>query len=868
MENEISHIYVQIKEGKGEIKAAIAFITSRPSHCWVEYGPTKALGQRSVIEERPANNHRLILPGLNLGKKYYYRVLAQDEKGKEVRSEILSLVAELARVKSKVDRKRVRISVDWPTTAEGPEEAGGKAWPVTLGVPILEGELATAEEVRLLGSKEEEIPGQFQVLGPWPDGSVKWLLIDFQAQLGQKQYLLEYGNEVKPKKFESPLRVSEDKGETAIETGPLKFVVSEGGPLPISALWLRKGEKFIPALGRSDIVLRDPQGRIFRATPETIEMEEAGPLRAVIKITGHHTRGAEKLFTFTLRIHAYAGKSFLSIFYTFANDNLQEKMTQIKSIILDLDLDVGEDPRYLLGREEPISGKVTKKVICLEQKYDDKFSLLEGGRMVLEGRRALGTALLAGEKYGACLWLEDFWQNYPKTLTIAPSGISLGICPTISPEDYQDKELEDKLYFYLQHGVYKFKQGVSKTHKMVLYLHQEDAEAAGVKEFCQTLAHPPLAHLSPTCYAGSKAFGDIWPEDRERYGFYEDNVERFFQDFLRRREQGKEYGMLNYGDWYGEREFNWGNQEYDTPHGLLLQFVRSADRRAFLAGSVAAVHFRDVDTIHYSENPDDVGTIYFHSLCHTGGYYPSGFKGMADGYLRGGHNLGHIWVDGLLDHFFLTGDRRSLEVATRIGLKVAFRVTTDFDFGNCRSAGWPLILTMAMYNATYDKAYLNAAKIMVEKVLQRQTPDRGGWVRRLSGGHCRHTPPHYGNAAFMVGVLLSGLKKYHRETQDERVAKSIIAASDYLINELWIPKNKCFRYTSCPDTRPLPDLNILILDGIAYAYRLTGEKRFEQIAREGLMSATASGFGKSLSFYIGFAPHILYHMASHSRARP
>jgi len=165
----------------------------------------------------------------------------------------------------------------------------------------------------------------------------------------------------------------------------------------------------------------------------------------------------------------------------------------------------------------------------------------------------------------------------------------------------------------------------------------------------------------------------------------------------------------------------------------------------------------------------------------------------------------------LLDHYFLTGDRRSLEVATRIGSKAAFRVTTDFDFGNCRSAGWPLILAVAMYNATYDKAYLNAAKIMVEKVLQRQTPDRGGWVRALRRDHCRNTPPHHGNAAFMVGVLLSGLKKYHRETQDERVAKSIIAASDYLINELWIPKNKCFRYTSCPDTRPSTDLNILIL---------------------------------------------------------
>ena len=75
---------------------------------------------------------------------------------------------------------------------------------------------------------------------------------------------------------------------------------------------------------------------------------------------------------------------------------------------------------------------------------------------------------------------------------------------------------------------------------------------------------------------------------------------------------------------------------------------------------------------------------------------------------------------------------------------------------------------MGAYNATDDPFYLNAARIVVDRVLERQTPD-GGWDRQLVPGHCSDMPRHHGNAGFMVGVLMSGLKYYAEATDDQRV---------------------------------------------------------------------------------------------------
>lgn len=266
----------------------------------------------------------------------------------------------------------------------------------------------------------------------------------------------------------------------------------------------------------------------------------------------------------------------------------------------------------------------------------------------------------------------------------------------------------------------------------------------------------------------------------------------------------------------------------------------------------------DVDTVWYGP---ERGAVYAHCIGHTGGYYTqSPVEGQ--GSPRGGFSVAHTWVEGHLDYHFLTGDRRALEAAEMIADRYVRRGTRNYDFNNCRTPGWHLILTMAMYQATSDPVYLNAAHIVVERVLERQTPD-GGWQRQMMPGHCHDLPRHRGNAGFMVGVLMSGLKYYHEVTKDARVAEAIVKAAHFVIDDMWIQEAHGFRYTSCPNTSPSPGLNSLIIEGIAYANMLQPDPKLKANLKEQLEHFPGvSGFGKSFSQHTRSMPKTFADLAS------
>jgi hypothetical protein len=352
---------------------------------------------------------------------------------------------------------------------------------------------------------------------------------------------------------------------------------------------------------------------------------------------------------------------------------------------------------------------------------------------------------------------------------------------------------------------------------------------------------------------------------------YDKKVGETLDAYLKNRERNREFGAFNFGDWWGERIINWGNIEYDTQHAFFLQFARSGDRRFLQAGDEAETHNRDVDTVHHHAKPERVGCVYAHCIGHVGDYLAkSPLPGKDQGTARGGFTVSHTWCEGHMEHYFLTGDRRSLETALKIGDHYDVYRMMNYDFSNCRDSGWHIILTMAVYRATGDPFYLNAARIMVERVLERQTPKPkfntkgGGWRRMMVPGHCLCEPAHYGNAGFMVGVLLTGLKWYHLETSDPRVARSITMGAHFLIDDMWDESVGGFRYTSCPVSSKGPWSNFLLFDGIGYAYRLSQkagkpDAKLAQHLAKGTDPAISamSGMGKSFSQFIRVAPHFI-----------
>ena len=74
------------------------------------------------------------------------------------------------------------------------------------------------------------MPTQLQVLAEWPDGSVRWALLDFQANVpasGESKYTLEYGNTVRAEAVETSLVVTENAERITVDTGAISFVLGK-----------------------------------------------------------------------------------------------------------------------------------------------------------------------------------------------------------------------------------------------------------------------------------------------------------------------------------------------------------------------------------------------------------------------------------------------------------------------------------------------------------------------------------------------------------------------------------------------------------------------------------------------------------------
>ena len=846
----ISDIFAQPRLSGGKASASVAWITNWPAAGTVEWDGGK------VTEDAPAANHRVVLENLASNRAYRFRITAQGREGRRVASPWQTFRTDpAAEPAGEAGSARLPLRVEDPAAD----------FPVTSGVPFPKGVLGSDAHLRLLDADGTA------TLARWDDGTVKWALLDFAA--GGGTCSLEYGAGVRRKAFPSPLAVTDGPERITIVTGPAKFTIGKRRFGFLESAWVDAnhdgrfddGERIISPGQPGAFHLTGPDGTVYTslAPPSEVVVEENGPLRAVVRVSGEH-RAADgrTLFAYVVRFHAYAGRGFLRVQHTFGNNSAGSEFTSIRGLALRVPLvPSGYLPRrWTLG--ETYSGAFHgAQGVRLRQHTDDRYFIdADGPRDAAQGKRAADWAEWSDGARTVTLAVRDLWRNYPKDVTVSPEGLDLALCPPLAADEYARAKGtvdEHRLYYYLQNGVYKLRQGVTKTHDIWL----DFAAAGGQASALRARRAPLLAVAPPRWYSGSKAFGELAaPGSAGILARYDAFFGQVFEAYLGNREKNREYGMLNFGDWWGERVVNWGNSEYDTQHSFFMQFARTGEPRYFRAGEEMEWHNRDVDTVHYHADPARIGGVYTHCVGHTGDYYASS-PPPGTGIAEGGFKVSHSFIEGHLDYYFLTGDRRSFDTSRVIADHYNRDLTTNYDYTNSRNAGWHLILTEAMYEATYDRTYLNAAKIVFERVLERQTSD-GGWRRFLTDDHCNCLPRHQGEAGFMVGVLLTGLRQYYELSGDERAAESVVRGARYLIDGMWIPKISGFRYTSCPRTSAGAWSNFLLFDGIAFAHRRTGDPRLRDVLVAGTGSTLANlpAIGKSFTQYTRVTPHFLAYL--------
>jgi hypothetical protein len=840
-------------------RATVSWTTTWPTSTCLEYGRDAKYGQTAVAATRSLV-HRVVLEGLDPQLEYHGRAVGRTRDDKPFYSADFTF-----RVASPTPPATREGVTPVPLRVRNPYPFPLQAWPITTGVPFPQAALADEKHVRLLGPAGE-VPAQISLSGRWIDGSVKWLLVSFQADSpakGEVRYRLEFGRGVKPMAAPAGLVVEQTAAGVRIGTGTLRLVIDRQGN--IGNVDTPQGPGLHPGTACQTVAALVASGELRPGKLATVTVEEAGPLRAVIKTvsTLADAKGVDRL-RIEKRIEAYRGQAFVRIHHTLVVVG-PDKFLELKNLAYRVPLVVASDCwRAGLATGEPIDLGTR-----VWQRFDNEWIAADGDKP--HKGRLVGT--LWSEGSGAAVGIREAWQNYPVGFARTAQGLDLELCPAFDAGAYDRFPFEkegNQLYYYLLGGRYRLKPGVSKTHELLLCF---GARKQG-PQTSQLFQQPPLATAPPEWYCHSKAFYDVAPRNPERFKLYEEAIDKNLQGYVTARERAHDFGMLNYGDWFGERGANWGNEEYDTQHAFFLEYIRSGNPEAWFLGHATELHNRDIDTVQWAATPGAVGAVYVHQMSHVGGYWDKGVDGTK-AFPSGGFSVTHAWAEGHFDHYFLTGDRRSYETACAVAdYFVDKELGRPYDFLSCREPGWHLIMLAAAYAATNDPYYLNASRVVVERVLEtqdrvprplpayqaagRQPYQLGTWSRMLVPGHCTCEPRHRGNAGFMVAVLLSGLKYFHDVTGDPRVKECIILGARGLLDETYSDEVHGFRYTSCPNTRYSPGASPLMVEGIARAYLWTHDERFRRVLTEALpRGAGGSNYGKGFSMYYRMAPRVL-----------
>jgi len=616
------------------------------------------------------------------------------------------------------------------------EDAGVERAPglVTSGVPFPMGALKSVDTLRLRDEQGGLVPAQMQATATWRDGSVKWVLLDFLARVppsGTRRFLLESGVPSAPAESPAAIRVATNGPRLRVTTDRLELVFSRE-----HAGFLESARRTPPegaAADNTPTLLEHALAVSLRVTnelagkqpvclpPESLTIEEHGPVRVVVKAVGWLSDGGtNRLVRYTTRVHIHGASETLRIQHTITQLSDSLKMLWVAEHALAVPCPGGSARRYSFGGESAAhrGGLAAGQRAVLAQLSESRYTVRSPAGAEAAGLKAAGWASVADGQTGVTVAVRDFWQQHPKTLEVSSGGFRLGLHPAEAQKPWD------------------MDQGLAKTHEILIYLEGAGASDEGRAALARALAQPLFAVAPAAWYCESKVFGTLLPFDFDRFPDYETLTEASGDQFIKRMTTGSRH----WGDVYYGGEFkgtnSYTNLEYDMHHNFLCQFARTGLKKYLRAALVMAQHQADIDTNHKT------GWQWKHSPRHT--------EIQAE--------FGHTFTRGLLEAWFLGGNRLCLEAATTLGDYFARDIRNPRSLGNERQIGWALISLLPVYEATWDRRYFEAASNTVERLLAGLDA-RGRFNIRWDN-----------RIAFFNGIAATGFLYYHRATGDERVA--------------------------------------------------------------------------------------------------
>lgn len=566
--------------------------------------------------------------------------------------------------------------------------------PVTCGLPWPPGRLRDESRLRLTDTMSRPYPLQARVLDHWPDGSIRWCLLDWILETDGGGFELRLADGTDPPRSEMPLEVELlDGGRAAsVDTGVARFRLGVGTEFPFEQAVVAGRSALDPA--RSGLSAVDAEGLRYRLSVERIELLEPGPLRASMSLEGalvSHRGG--RLIEVGATLDFHAASAMVRCDLTLANPRAaghpgglwtlgSEGSVYLEDVSLRLALPHGGDgeSRVRCSTEpgaalrtlalpfelcQESSGGENWRSRCHVNRHGEVPHSLRGYRLRAGGTEEVGsraTPVVLLERGEALLGvaMARFWQNFPKAVEATDEGLVLRLFPA----QYGD--------------FHELQGGERKTHRFHLAC-GEDRVSEPMLDWCR---EPLLVHASPEWYSRARAVPHLLPRTEGPSGGYQALVQAALDGddtFADKSERVDEYGWRHFGDLYADHEavhhdgpdplVSHYNNQYDAVQGFAIQFLRSGDGRWFRWMDDLARHVVDIDTYHTDEDK----SAYNHGqFWHTVHYVDAGRSThrtypAAEGVAGGGPSAGHLYTTGLLLHHLLTGDPRSRRAVVEAG---------------------------------------------------------------------------------------------------------------------------------------------------------------------------------------------------------
>ncbi|MEA1997091.1 MAG: hypothetical protein U9N45_05605, partial [Gemmatimonadota bacterium] len=565
--------------------------------------------------------------------------------------------------------------------------------PVTCGVPLPEGWAGSVDEL-VLAIEGEPAPCEVRAVSYWPDGSLRWVHLDFQASVEAGASLgltLDRGT---PAAFESKLIVEESTGRVTVTTGRLKAEVLGPGFNVFNRVWINSSSRDdyteqLVAPHKRGLVICAGGVEYSSANDQNaaVQVESLGPMRVVLKVQGIlKSDTGESGFHFICRLYFYNDSPVVRLAYTFENRGPYVESSEYKVTLEGLHVELpteGSHDAYYLG----LPGFDTVGSLSSEQQEgyiltpstSELVHVLGTSREDIGSPKQLKTdrigwiGISAGSSGLVGAGLRDFWQMYPSSMEVKYEDglLTAGLIP---------QRLGQTIDVY---------SGVARTHYLrFAFLPSEESEKLGsLLAACQK---PLIAVADPEYYCReSMVFGKLnernetlYPEENlSEVNRVDQALDRGFNTMLnyvdsrsKNSVTWESYGFLDWGDgmhyaWESgvqtARNIAWNHHYYDLPHMCCVEFVRSGDYRWLDFFLSRACHLMDVHVTHFNDG---------HRLNGANRYCPPTDHVRVDPTDSGDYTTARVYIspyanhhktEGLFERYYLTGDERSLEVALK-----------------------------------------------------------------------------------------------------------------------------------------------------------------------------------------------------------